>query len=257
MRKTAAATSGAAATIDPESYEPAYVQLVNILRRKVAAGEYRPGARLPSEGQLCRTYAVSPMTVRRAVNVLLDQGVVTTSQGKGTFVKPMELSASAFGLENLLSLLKDKEKTAVKLIAVNVVAADERVGRKLGVSKGTRVIYIRRVLLSGGAPVLYHQEYLVADPARPIVEAEMEITSLQGLLAGTGETDFKGGVLTIEATALDEEEAKLLQGTPHQPAFRLAHTFYGFDDRPASWGWFICRGDQLRFQATVGMWGDV
>jgi GntR family transcriptional regulator len=36
-------------------------------------------------------------------------------------------------------------------------------------------------------------------------------------------------------------------------AFRLEHTFVDFDDRPVSWGWFICPGDRLRFTATVGI----
>ena len=245
------------ALIDRGSYEPAYAQLVSILRAQIASGEFRPGSRLPSEAQLCRVYRISPMTVRRAINVLLDQGVVVTSQGKGTFVKPLELAAGTFRLQELTDLLRDSGKTSVKLLQVAILSSNERTARKLATAEGDRAIYIRRLLLRDGEPLLYHREYLVYDPTRPIVEAEMEATSLQGLLAGTGGSDFKGGVLTVEATTLNEEEAKLLGGEVRQPAFRLAHTFYDFDDRPASWGWFICRGDQIRFRATVGMWGDL
>ncbi|MBU2468440.1 MAG: GntR family transcriptional regulator, partial [Proteobacteria bacterium] len=54
--------------IDSESYEPAYSQLVNILRRQIAAGLFRPANVLPSEAELCRRYKISPMTVRRAIN---------------------------------------------------------------------------------------------------------------------------------------------------------------------------------------------
>ena len=245
------------AIIDRDSYEPAYVQLVNILRRKVAAGEFRPGGQLPSEAQLCRQYQVSPMTVRRAINLLLDQGVVVTSQGKGTFVKALELSAGTFRLDELTSLFREKGNTLVKLLEANILSANERTARKLSIEQGQRVIYLRRLLSRDGDAILYHQEYLVYDPTRPIVEAEMEVTSLRGLFAGTGESAFKGGLLTIEATTLNEAEAKLLGGALYQPAFRLAHTFYDFQDRPASWGWFICRGDQIRFRATVGILGEV
>jgi len=242
--------------IDRNSYEPAYAQLVGLLRRQIAAGEFRPGAQLPSEAQLCRQYEISPMTVRRAINVLLDQGVVVTTQGKGTFVKPLALGASTFGLEALVRFFREDGKPTVKLLQASILAADERIARKLGRSAGDRVVFLRRLLLQGGRPALYHREYLVYDPTRPTVEAEMEATSLRGLFEGTGQSGFKGGQLTIEATTLDEEEAKLLGGTVSQPAFRLAHTFYDFDDRPASWGWFICRGDQLQFRATVGIWGE-
>ncbi|MBI5440531.1 MAG: GntR family transcriptional regulator [Deltaproteobacteria bacterium] len=243
--------------IDRESYEPAYAQLVNILRRQIAAGEYRPGSRLPSEAQLCREYEVSPMTVRRAINVLLDQQIVVTSQGKGTFVKPLGLGTGIFGLQELTALLEEQGRTSVRLLQASVLPADERTARKLSVPEGTRTIYLRRLLLKDQDPVLYHQEYLVYDPTRPTVEAEMEVTSLRGLFAGTGESDFKGGVLTIEATTLTAEEAKLLAGTAGQAAFRVAHKFYDFNDRPGSWGWFICRGDRIKFRATVGMWSEL
>ena len=66
--------------IDRTAYEPAYSQLVHILKSQIASGRFRPGAQLPSEAQLCQLYQVSPMTVRRAVNILLDQGLVTMLQ---------------------------------------------------------------------------------------------------------------------------------------------------------------------------------
>ena len=82
--------------IDRDACEPAYAQLANILRRQIAEGAFRPGDQLPSEAQLCRTYGISPMTVRRSINLLSDQGVVNTAQGKGTFVKPLELGTAVF-----------------------------------------------------------------------------------------------------------------------------------------------------------------
>lgn len=67
--------------IDREAYEPAYAQLANILRRQIAEGAYRPGDQLPSEAQLCRLYGISPMTVRRSINLLADQGWSAPSRG--------------------------------------------------------------------------------------------------------------------------------------------------------------------------------
>ena len=115
-----------------------------------------------------------------------------------------------------------------------------------------KVIAIRRLLSRDAAPVAYHREYLVFDPTRPIVEAEMGITSLQGLFDGQGETVLKRGDLGIQTTVLTEEEARLLDAAIGSAAFRIEHTFFDFDERPVSWGWFIVRGDCLRFNATVG-----
>ncbi|MBW1998443.1 MAG: GntR family transcriptional regulator, partial [Deltaproteobacteria bacterium] len=106
--------------IDRTSYEPAYVQLVNILKEQIAAGAYLPGSRLPSESQLCKRYKVSPMTVRRSIKVLLDQGVVATIQGSGTFVRAPEMGEACFSLEEFHSLFKDKANTKVKILEAMV-----------------------------------------------------------------------------------------------------------------------------------------
>ncbi len=241
--------------IDRSSFEPAYVQLVNILRGQIASGLVRPGGQLPSESQLCGRYRVSPMTVRRAINILVQEGLVSTTQGRGTFVKPVKLSTVMFGMDELRSIFDRNARNKVKLLEVSVVRADAAVSERLGIACGDRVILIRRLIIKGKDPILYHHEYLVYDPARPIVEAEMEVTALHGLFAGTGETSLKRGEIAIEAAALSEDEAALLMAPLRLPSFRLEHVFYDFDDRPISWGFFICRGDLMRFKTTVGL-GD-
>ncbi|HLF27682.1 MAG TPA: GntR family transcriptional regulator [Anaerolineae bacterium] len=241
------------ATIDRDSHTPAYAQLVDILRAQVAAGVLRPGDQIPSEAQLCERYGLSPMTVRRAINILADAGVISAHQGKGTFVKPLELGEATFGLNALQNLFSDEEHTTVKLLEARVLPADERTARKLAIESGERVIYIRRLLCTEAQPAFYHREYLIYDPARPIVESELEVTALQRLFSGSGATLLKHGELSIEATILNEEEARLLQMELPAAAFCIEHLFYDFDNRPISWGWFICRSDRLRFATHVGV----
>jgi len=240
-------------TIDRESYEPAYAQLVRILTGQIAAGVFRPGDRLPSEAQLCERYGVSPMTVRRVVNILADQGLVTTERGRGTFVRPLELSTATFDLGRLQQLFRDGDQSTVKLLEARITSATERAARKLAIEIGDRTVFIRRLIFQGDEPMLLHREHVIYDPSRPIVEAEMEATTLRGLFSGGGGSDLKRGDLTIETTLLTEEEAALLQSETGVPAFRLEHIFYDFDDQPVSWGWFICSGDRLRFTANIGI----
>jgi DNA-binding GntR family transcriptional regulator len=241
------------AAIDRSSYEPAYAQLVRILLGQIAAGAFRPGDRLPSEAQLCERYDVSPMTVRRVVNILADRGVVIAEQGRGTFVKPLELSTATFDLDGLQQLFRNEGQSRVKLSEVRITSATERTARKLAIEVGDRIVYIRRLIFQGEEAVLLHREHVIYDPTRPIIEAEMEVTALRGLFSGGGESHLKRGVLTIDATVLTEGEAALLYSEVGVPAFRLEHIFYDFDDRPVSWGWFICAGDHLRFTATIGI----
>lgn len=239
-------------TIDRNSYEPAYAQLVRILLGQIAAGMFRPGDRLPSEAQLCERYGVSPMTVRRVINILVDQGVVTAEQGRGTFVKPLELGTATFDLDKLQQLFREGQST-VKLLEARITSATERTARKLAINVGERTVFIRRLIFRGEEPMLLHREHVIYDPIRPIVEAEMEVTALSGLFSGGGGSDLKRGDLAIDVTTLTNEEAALLHSEVGVPAFRLEHIFYDFDDQPVSWGWFICPGDRLSFTATIGI----
>src|SRR5208337_4021594 len=191
-------------TIDRDSYEPAYAQLVRLLRQQISSGLFRRGDQLPSEAVICSRYGVSPMTVRRAVNMLLDQGVVSTVQGRGTFVKGLELGSSTFALYDFQNFFRDKERTKVQLFTTRIVPANEAVANAMAISTGRRVIYLRRLLLRDDIPVLSHEEHLIYDPMRPIVEAEMYVTSLHGLFSGSGGTDIKKGLLVIRSVLLDE-----------------------------------------------------
>jgi DNA-binding GntR family transcriptional regulator len=238
--------------IDRRSNEPSYTQLVNIIKEQAANGDLRAGDRLPSESQLCKYHRVSPMTVRRAINILVEQGVVITEQGRGTFIKQIQVWEAVFRLDELQHLLEDTQNSEVKIVELRLVPADARTANKMSINIGNHILYIRRIIYSHGKPLLYHREFLVYDPLRPIVESEMEVTSLKGLFKGEQNSALKRGNLTIEATTLNDEESQVLQLKGNSAAFRLEHIFYDFDDKPVSWGWFICPGEYLRFTAKVG-----
>jgi DNA-binding GntR family transcriptional regulator len=240
----------ATASINRDSLEPAYAQLVGILRRSMAEGLLRPGDQLPSEAQLVERYGVSPMTVRRAINLLVDQGIIIAEKGRGTFVKPVAMSAASFHFGQLDYLFRN---AVVQLLEARIVTADERVARKLCIAERKRIIYIRRLLWNEGEPAFYHREYLVYDPTRPIVEAELEATALQQLFSGSSGALLKYGDICIESTLINEEEARLLKTPQPMAAFYFEHLFYDFENHPVSWGWFIGRADRLRFATQVGL----
>jgi GntR family transcriptional regulator len=192
------------------------------------------------------------MTIRRAIRILVEQGAVITKQGQGTFVKPMQFWAATFGLGQLQNLLSDENGIRIKILEASIKLAEGRVTHKMATRRRQRLLFMRRLILSRDKPIMYHREYLVYDPSRPIVESELEVTSLRGLFEGTGNSFIKRSVLSIEATVLKDEEAQLLQAPAATAAFNLEHLFYDFEDRPVSWGWFICPAANLRFTTIVG-----
>lgn len=240
------------APIDRGSFEPPYAQLARAIRERIARGDYRPGDRLPSEAELCAAFAVSPMTVRRAVTELVRADIVHTEHGRGTFVKPPQLAAAAFDLADLTRYLASADIEA-RILEARIASAGSRVAEKLAVDEGDCVIVIKRLLLRGEEPVFYHSEYLVFDPARPLVEAELATTALQDLFSGASGSDIKYGRLTLHASAFTEREAAQLGEEPGTLAWVLEHLFYDFDDRPESWGRFVGRADRLSFTTTIGI----
>ena len=169
--------------IDRASYEPAYVQLVNIIRRSIAAGDYQCGDKLPTEAELCAAFDVSPMTVRRAVGVLLDQGVVSTTRGRGTFVRPVRLATASFDLRGFYGLLS-ADGVTVKMLEARVLPAGPRAAERLQVPEQTRVVSITRLLQRDERPLIFHRAVITYDPTQPTVEAELDVTALRDLFEG-------------------------------------------------------------------------
>lgn len=73
-------------TLDLDGPEPLYVQLAGVIEARIASGEYQPNRRVPSEADLVEEFGVARPTVRAAIDLLRERGLVRTVRGKGTFV---------------------------------------------------------------------------------------------------------------------------------------------------------------------------
>jgi DNA-binding GntR family transcriptional regulator len=248
---TRAPRAGAAARGD---YEPAYVYIANTMEEQIGAGLYRPGDQLPTEPQLRATFGVSPMTIRRAVNILLDRGLVTTTQGKGTFVRSPDLGEAVFRLQEITDMwTEDDASVDVRLLEARIFPAQNKVAEMLALEPGDPVVYMRRLISRGGIPLVYQVEHVVYDEHRPLVETQLQITSLDGLLQAARGEGIPSGQLTIQAVSLEPEAAKLLKVPEGSPAFCLEHLFLCFEGQPVSWGCFLCRADQFRLTTHIGV----
>lgn len=72
--------------VDLMGPEPIYRQIAADIRQRIEAGDYLPNRAVPSEMDMCETYDVSRNTVRRAIRLLNEEGVLRTVRGKGTYV---------------------------------------------------------------------------------------------------------------------------------------------------------------------------
>jgi len=73
--------------IDPDSAVPIYLQIVHTIKHQVATGRLKPGAQLPTVRELATSLSINPNTVARAYDQLDSDNVITTQQGRGTYVR--------------------------------------------------------------------------------------------------------------------------------------------------------------------------
>ena len=230
---------------------PAYLHIVGTISERIASGIYKPGAKLPSEAQLCVEFGVSPMTVRRALLILADKGAVTAEQGRGTFVRSFDLSDSVFTLEQLTGEWLDGS-SEVRLLSASTIKADQQLSATLSIPVGHRVVYLRRLVLKDDAPAVYHTEYVIFDLRRPLVESQLKLTSLHGLLQANRGHGFPEGEITLCALPLDVEAAIVLDQPAGAPALCLEHLSRDTAKRPVSCGRFLLRYDLFRLRARLG-----
>jgi DNA-binding GntR family transcriptional regulator len=228
-----------------------YLRIAQTLASQIAAGEYAPESRLPSGAQLCERFGVSSMTIRRALVLLEDRGLVYGVKGSGTFVKSPNLSEPDYRLDLVAGEGLD-EPADTRLLSVTMTRADERSAKVLEIPVGTRLVHLRRLVLKNDTPAMYHNEYILYDPTRVLVESQLQLTALDGLLESDRAQRFYSGEITINAVPLDAESAKVLGRNEGDPALSLEHVFFDNEDKPVSYGSFLLRSDLFRLSSRPG-----
>ena len=243
---------------------PKYQQIAEQLRAQISSGALAPGQRLPSEPDLAAQYDASRNTVRLAIALLTNQGLVLSRQGLGTFVhqpakpftallsriqaSPTEVHASA-GLP-VVSPAED-ESDMVRL-AVETGYAGRWVAEKLEVAPDDQVVIRRSQYFIGEVPWQLINSYYPGDLASGTAlqqAGEIEAGSI-GLLAELGHPQL-GFVDEIGTRMPDSREFdffKLASGTPVLVVNRTAYS----SARPIRVTSYIYRGDRVRLLHVEG-----
>ncbi|MDR1658341.1 MAG: GntR family transcriptional regulator [Deltaproteobacteria bacterium] len=229
----------------------AYLRLADTIRRQILDGTYRPGERIPTENGLSRATNLSPLTVRQALGLLVDEGLLERFIGRGTFVKRLDWQKATFSIDGLIREIS-QPGAKVRVIRTEVRHAPEKLAQTFGLQLGDQVIYLKRTISSSQNVFLVQESHLKPDFRRPIMEAELEATYLSGLIQGEGRGLIKYAELSVTPSLLSTEDASLLWRTQGEPAFRLDYVF--FDAQvPLAVGFFTIPSGILKFTASVGV----
>ncbi len=210
---------------------PKYRQLLQILRMQILDGRLAPGARLPTEEELMRTYGLARGTVRRAIEQLSAEGLVYTSQGSGTYVSAAHPNAVPFRF----TACAPAEEHRFRVLAKEVVPAGLPVAERLVVPLGEPLIHIARLRLAGETVLSFTERFLPQALCPGLLDEDLTQPSIHDLLVARSELPLLRATLEIEAQMLGPADAALLQAEPGTLAVVVSRTTYTAPNRPAVW----------------------
>jgi GntR family transcriptional regulator len=147
--------------LNKTSVTPLYQQLAERIRQAVQEGVYREGEKIPSEQELIARYDVSRVTVRKAMQALLEKGLIIRQQGRGTFIRQKVVSQEMdeiFGLYP--SLVKKGLNPRIKILSYEIVSPDFEVRENLRLPREEKTLKIVRLYSLRETPLLVSQIYI-------------------------------------------------------------------------------------------------
>ncbi len=231
-----------------------YLEISNDLRRQIVKENiYAPGDQIPCEKELCEQYQTSKMTVKRALDILVDEGLIYKKRGHGTFVKSLSSQQLAALEDNLstqrqaltgFTALQGKDQVTSTVLEFSVISPDSKIASNLHITENDFVYKILRVRNKSGIPCILEETYMPIDviPGLKMCHLENsiysyireslhhEIQSSHVRITVRGASDFLAKHLALEQgspVAVVEQVAFLDNGMPFEYSFAThkAETF--------------------------------
>jgi GntR family transcriptional regulator len=207
--------------------QPKYLRIHAQLRDRITSGRWPVGSALPPQRELADEFGVSLMTLRQAIQLLIDDGLVGTRHGSGTYVA----ARYAYDLGHLRSFASDLAaqgaQITTRLLAAETVTPPEEVDARLG-GPGA-VLRLRRLRLVGGQPLIVQTSCLPVPLAGSLDLADVRRRGLYPVLAARGLAVAQASE-TIVPTALGPQDARDLArpaGSPALLSHRISFTVTG------------------------------
>ncbi len=232
--------------IDRTKPQKLYFQLLEILKERIETDDWKVGAQIPTEEQLCSWYNVSKATVRLAVAELAALGYLKKFQGKGTFVRRKK---ACNRIPMLLDLGEDDGASCiVRVIESKTLLPDGEVRDHLNLSDGNYCFFVSRVIFVESTPSLLQKVHvssaLMSANSHSLITEEMQNRySLHAFLeAGCG-TKIQRVRELCDVSPLGDHDAGCLELPSGMPVLRVQHVCYANGDEPMSYAESLYRTD--------------
>lgn len=241
--------------INKKSPIPAYYQLKNIILKKIESGEFKAEKPIPSERDLSDALNISRMTVRQALNQLVQEGVLYREKGKGTFVSKAKLVQK--NIMSFSELVKRKNMVPfTEVLNFERIEADRDIAGLLEISCGEFIYNFKRLRLANDTPVGI-EEVFIPEKFCPGLEKFDLTTSLYKLLRENYLHIIRYVDNVIEASKPLGTEKELLKISGGTPVLRISGTYFVENGEKLFYEKSVYRSDEYKYNVTVYVDRDI
>lgn len=227
---------------------PLHHQVFRDLKAALDAQEWEPGERMPTERELAERYGCSLITVRHALGELVREGRIERTRGRGTFVLQPRIDRDIGGTMSFAEEMRRRGlDPATRVVTARIEAAGEAIAEQLGIGRDDAVVYLERVRLGGGEPLLLEQARLPAERFPGLLGFDFERRSLYDVLADRYATPIVRARETVEPVQLRRREAQLLNVPTRSLALQIDGIAHAADGSAVEAARSFVRGDRTRY----------
>ncbi|HEY3748205.1 MAG TPA: GntR family transcriptional regulator [Pseudonocardiaceae bacterium] len=247
--ETSVAFSPASITVDRSSPVPLYYQVAQVLEQAIESGDLAPGERLDNEIALAERLGLSRPTMRRAIQYLVERGLLTRKRGVGTQVvhravrRPIELT-SLFD-----DLASEGRSPRTEVLRLEQVPASDTVAHVLGIAEGAPVLALDRLRYADDEPLALLRNYLPYGIV-PLTEDGLRTTGLYQTMRAAG-VRLHLASQVVGARAATTSEARLLAESRGAPLLTMRRTAYDDAGRVVEYGDHVYRASVYSFEFVL------
>ncbi|WDP91123.1 MAG: GntR family transcriptional regulator [Desulfobacter sp.] len=236
--------------LNPDSPIPLYHQLAEVLQDRIRSGIYVPGEMIPSEIGLAKKYGIGRPTVRQAMDLLVQKGLIYRKRGAGTFVKKPSPRVDLFSLAGTSQAFSTKG-IPVETRIISPMAM-ERVDRDVANPfHGKSAYSMSRLTLAEGTPVLLEEIFMNPERFAGIDDIDLSNRSLAQVVAEHFYLTPLNGTQQFKVENLGTKKAELIGISPKEAALVVRRSL-NFPDAPAAiFSTLYCRTDRFAFSQTI------
>ena len=232
---------------------PLYYQLKQQMLGLIEEGLLCEDDMLPPENELCNLLSVSRPTIRQAFNELVSEGHLKRYKGRGTFVSKPKIEAHFLSkLESFNDEIRAKGMTPrTEVLALEVLTEPHEADKNLNLPPGSPLIYLSRLRLADGVPLVYVETYIPHDEFSLLLNVDFSEKSLYPTLEELYGVRIKHVKREIEAINARRKEAALLNIATNK-AISLVKTIGSIDNtKPIEYSVARYRGDMNIFNVEL------